>query len=325
MNSLATQEYYGWHMPALGSIQPAQDPSGEFVQPQGNGDSEGYHGNPWGSGYASGTALWSLEKKHPSSAVKPEQDFECQVCGGDVDEWYEEDCREYDEIQKEYSESIKMQKERAVGNNAVNRNRFAALASEDEPEDEEEEVADIKVEWKPTSRTRRWGNKVKKQAKKVDVLGKAQNFKGLCNLETSKYELVEITVDSGAEESVTPLNVLAQFPTRETENSKSGEQFVAANGSVIDNEGERKVEMHTLDGVKRSMVFQVTTVNKALASVARMNEKGNVVVFDGENSYIQNKESGEVIPMKKKQGSWVLEVWVEKDPSKAAGFARQEA
>jgi len=145
----------------------------------------------------------------------------------------------------------------------------------------------------------------------------------LNNVETAKYELIEITVDSGAEESVTPPDVMNQFQTKETENSKAGEQFVAANGSVIENEGERSVEVHTLDGVKRSMVFQVTTVNKALASVARMNEKGNTVVFDGESSYIQNKQTGEVIPLKKKQGTWVLEVWVEKEPVPEAGFGRQ--
>ena len=83
--------------------------------------------------------------------------------------------------------------------------------------------------------------------------------------------------------------------------------------------------MHTLDGVKRSMTFQVTTVNKALASVARINEKGHIVVFDGENSYIQNKVTGEIIPLKKKQGTWVLQVWVEKEPRETQGFPRQGA
>ena len=159
--------------------------------------------------------------------------------------------------------------------------------------------------------------------KKINILNKTQH-KHFNNVETAKYELIEITVDSGAEESVTPPDVMNQFQTKETENSKAGEQFVAANGSVIENEGERSVEVHTLDGVKRSMVFQVTTVNKALASVARMNEKGNIVVFDGENSYIQNKQPGEVIPLrKKKQGTWVLEGWVEKEPVPEAGFGRQ--
>ena len=159
-------------------------------------------------------------------------------------------------------------------------------------------------------------------SKGVNILNKTQ-YKHLNNAETARYELIEITVDSGAEESVTPPDVTNQFQTMETESSKAGEQFVAANGSVIENEGERNVEVHTLDGVKRSMVFQVTTVNTALASVARMNEKGNIVVFDGESSYIQNKQTGEVIPLKKKQGTWVLEVWVEKEPAAEAGFGRQ--
>ena len=388
MNSLAMPEYQGWQqgwpMPALGSIQPAQDPSGEFVQSQSPPGNEGYQTNSWGDDYAWGTALWSLEKKPPGNAKAAIQMEECGVCGGDVEDFFEQDIREYWEIQGEFDEVTlkkKLEEESVADRKIFSSNRFAALASDDEEdeedqagsefdetknsqvrrtsekkprdtrrrvkhcrnlEEEEEELlspalaeaapraespasaeAAPKAELQPPAlRKRRWGNRLAKTARKMDVLGRATN-KGLCNLETSRYELVEITVDSGAEESVTPVQLMAQFPTQETEESKSGEQFVAANGSVINNEGERHVEMHTLDGVKRSMVFQVTTVNKALASVARMNEKGNVVVFDGDNSYIQNKVSGEVIPMKKKQGSWVLEVWVEKDPSKAAGFAGQ--
>ena len=158
----------------------------------------------------------------------------------------------------------------------------------------------------------------------MDILKKASD-QNINNVETVTYELIGITVDSGAEESVTPPDVTNQFATVETDSSKAGGQLVATNGSAIENEGERKVEAHTLDGVKRSMVFQATAVSKALASVARMNERGHVVVFDGESSYIQNKQSGEVIPLKRKQGTWVLEVWVEKEPAKEAGFCRQGA
>jgi hypothetical protein len=105
--------------------------------------------------------------------------------------------------------------------------------------------------------------------------------------------LIEIIVESGAAELVAPPDVTSQFPTRETEASLSGEQFVAANGAIIENEGERAVSMFTLDGQMRSMAFQVTGANKTLASVSRMCEKGHVVVF-GDQSYVQNKITGEV-------------------------------
>ena len=73
---------------------------------------------------------------------------------------------------------------------------------------------------------------------------------------------------------------------------------------------------------KRGMTFQVTAVNKALASVSRMCEKGHQVVFDPRGSYIKNIETGETIPMRPRNGVWVLDVWAEKRPtsSKAQGF-----
>ena len=61
----------------------------------------------------------------------------------------------------------------------------------------------------------------------------------LANVESEQYELIEVTVDSGAAEAVTSPEVLNQWPTLPTESSRNGEQFVAANGSVIENEGER--------------------------------------------------------------------------------------
>ena len=79
-----------------------------------------------------------------------------------------------------------------------------------------------------------------------------------------------ITVDSGAAESVIPQGLMSQFPTKETEESRRGQRFEAANGAIIENQGQRVVEVYSLDGVKRAMKFQVTEVNKALGSVARI-------------------------------------------------------
>ena len=58
------------------------------------------------------------------------------------------------------------------------------------------------------------------------------------------------------------------------------------------------------------MEFQVSDVRKPLAAVWRIAEKGNVVQFgprDGDN-YIQNINSGEKIWLKRKGGSYVMEV-----------------
>jgi hypothetical protein len=71
------------------------------------------------------------------------------------------------------------------------------------------------------------------------------------------------------------------------------------------------------------MVFQANGVNKALASESRMCEKKHIVVFNGAYSYVQNKTTGDVIPLRRKNGVWLLEVRVEKHPKPTEGFTGQ--
>ena len=72
-------------------------------------------------------------------------------------------------------------------------------------------------------------------------------------------------------------------------------------GSKVYNEGQRKLDVCTLDGQqRRSMTFQVARVKKALGSVSQMVKNGNKLVFDQDSSgkdtsYIQNKRTNEKI------------------------------
>ena len=52
-----------------------------------------------------------------------------------------------------------------------------------------------------------------------------------------RWELLTITVDSGAGESVSPPNVATSFPIVETAASKDGVYYVAASGDRVYNEG----------------------------------------------------------------------------------------
>ena len=60
------------------------------------------------------------------------------------------------------------------------------------------------------------------------------------------------------------------------------------------------------------MGFEVCNVKRALASVARICERGNRVVFDegngGEGSFIENKKTGNRIKMRRKGNAWVVDV-----------------
>ena len=71
--------------------------------------------------------------------------------------------------------------------------------------------------------------------------------------------------------------------------------------------------IHTLDGGKVIMAFQVTGVSKALAAVSRIVGAGNRVVFDdrdGVGSYIQNRKTGKCTPLRQNNGVYYLDVWM---------------
>ena len=103
-------------------------------------------------------------------------------------------------------------------------------------------------------------------------------------------------------------------------------------GARMGNMGEKKAKfkrdgMHGINGI----TFQVTDVSKPLASVSRILDKGNRVVFSrgAEGSYIENTVTGEWMPLKEERGTFVLEVdWLEpevsqRDSTRASGFPRQ--
>ena len=134
----------------------------------------------------------------------------------------------------------------------------------------------------------------------------------------------KVTVDSGAEDSVWPATHVDWDKVVETEESRNGIGFVAANGSRMENYGGTKVEF-VKEGKRKSMNFQVTDCKKPLASVSKIVDKGNRVVFDSEGSYIENKLTGEKMKLERERGTYVMVVEYEtsEEVAKASGFTRQ--
>ena len=183
------------------------------------------------------------------------------------------------------------------------RNRFSVLASEEEKveaviEEREEEVV---VEEVVNGGNRRGGTEGRWKG------GGKQGGK-----EWKRIGRGWITVDSGAEESVWPVTMLPEIPIEECPERK----FVAANGSKLKHYGKKRVhfvekgEEEGQGGGVKGMEFQVTDCQRPLASVARMVENGNKVVFGGDHgkSYVENKATGRRVPLKKVGGSYVMEV-----------------
>ena len=102
----------------------------------------------------------------------------------------------------------------------------------------------------------------------------------------------------------------------ESDGSRAKDFYTTADGSKVYNEGQRKLDVCTLDGQqRRSMTFQVARVKKALGSVSQMVKNGNKLFFDQDSSgkdtsYIQNKRTNEKIWLRQENGVYVLDLMV---------------
>ena len=124
-----------------------------------------------------------------------------------------------------------------------------------------------------------------------------------------------ICIDSGAGESVCPVDFSPDYELHQTE--KVGNLYRAAGGQELRNMGEKRPKLE-INGVAASMTFQATShVRKPLAAASKITAKGKRIVLYDENSlsYIENKATGTKIPLRIENGVYVMEVAV--SPKKA--------
>ena len=99
-----------------------------------------------------------------------------------------------------------------------------------------------------------------------------------------------------------------------------------ANGGKIQHYGEKTIHFKTGDNEKvKGMKFQVCDVQRPLAAVWRMVEKGNVVRFGPkvEDNYILNPDTQEKVMMRRKGRSFVLDAEMVKFSSQLNSFVGQ--
>ena len=103
---------------------------------------------------------------------------------------------------------------------------------------------------------------------------------------TEGYEIIKIVADSGASDHVAPPSTAAHIEIEETEMSRSGLYYTAANGQKIDNVGQRTIRALTEDGNKVAMTWQIAAIKRPLASIGKMCDAGNSAIFTKEGGYI---------------------------------------
>ena len=127
-----------------------------------------------------------------------------------------------------------------------------------------------------------------------------------------------ITMDSGAGNNVMPRRmVIKKSEIRESEGSRRGVHYVAANDGRIPNEGEYDLNFSTVEGQEQCLTFQIAEVNKALCAVSNLVDNGFRVVFDKnmntnqDTSHMLHKETGVTTRYRRTRNVWVLDAFID--------------
>ena len=127
----------------------------------------------------------------------------------------------------------------------------------------------------------------------------AENSLTLCPVDAmdvdEDWRDMEVTVDSGAANSVLNGDDWPTIPREESEGSRNGRVYLGPGKEKIPNRGQKSMKVKTGGSdVTHGMTFQDAAVRKPLAAVSGMNDKGNLVLFDKKGSYIIPDSSPEV-------------------------------
>ena len=163
-------------------------------------------------------------------------------------------------------------------------------------------IAQVKAEFEEaggTIKSSRRNRKTKNEIKKIYAVCKVAQWKAVGP--------GEITVDSAAEESVCPKECGEAYELKEPERWL---RFTNASGGRMGHYGAKETTFVTgKEKTFMSLGFQVSDVQKPLAAVWRITEKGNLVQFGPrpEDNFIKNLQNNKKVQMVRKGGSYVIE------------------
>ena len=143
------------------------------------------------------------------------------------------------------------------------------------------------------------------EAKKDRRVIKELNYLG-------KGRVVEMTIDSGAAETVTSEEEIPEYPTIQPSGPERETQYVLPDGGMVKNKGEKHVEITTGEGAKCTVRMQVTQVRKSLMSVSKVCDAGHRVIFERNGGYIEHEASGQRTAFDRKGGVYALMVNLDK-------------
>ena len=127
----------------------------------------------------------------------------------------------------------------------------------------------------------------------------------------SRWVRVESVMDSGASAPVAPPTMMPNVKVVPSEGSRRGQRWSSASKHKINNLGEQHLKACTEKGDETEVLFQIADVSKPLISVSAICERGSRVIFGRNGGVVQNLQSGKLIPFHRRNGIYILSLWLE--------------
>ena len=132
------------------------------------------------------------------------------------------------------------------------------------------------------------------------------------------WSQVSVKLDSGAVATVGPKKAAPNVAMVESYGSKNGKEYRTASGQSIPNRGEKRLEWQDKTGGVGCMTMQVTDVTSVLASVSKICDAGNEVMFTSGGGFIKNQKTGRKTEFTRRGGIYELDIWVKAKETKDA-------
>ena len=131
---------------------------------------------------------------------------------------------------------------------------------------------------------------------------------GVNDNEIQGWRCVKVGVDTCAAASVTGPDI---FPHPVEVTRRVGEEYTCANGTIIFNQGQQRVNAVTDDWVPVNSVFQVTDVNKSLMSAHDAKHNDNTMLISKKyGDWLINDISNVATRLVEENNTFHLPLWV---------------
>ena len=143
----------------------------------------------------------------------------------------------------------------------------------------------------------------------------------LSTMGAPEWQEIEITVDSGAYDTVMPAATCGHISIVSTPESRGGLEYEVANGECIPNLGERRCLMMTENShTMKRITFQCADVHKPLLSVSRVSDLGYECTLNEKGGRLTDMVTADIVPIHRKGNLYVIRAWIKADDQ---GFGRQ--